>query len=66
MKENIAIGILLLIVFFGSALFYRCLMACCIIMAYKDANAIRSWRRARKEKDVEMGSVVADAGVVAV
>lgn len=65
MKENIAIGVLLIIVFFGSAIFYRCLVVCCTLLAYKDASVIRTRRQAKKEADIEMQSTAADAGAAA-
>jgi len=65
MKENIVIGILLIIVFCGSALFYRCLVAWCTVLAYKDASVIRTRRQTRKDRDLEMQSITAEAGAAA-
>jgi len=62
MGENITIGILLILVFFGSALFYRCLMACCTLLAYREAGVIWLRRQRKREADIEMQSTAAEAG----
>lgn len=62
MQENIAIGILLLVVFVGSALFYRCLMACCTLLAYREAGVIWVRKEAKRQADMEMQSTAAEAG----
>ena len=50
MKGNITIGILLLAVFVGAVLLFRCLLACCTMLVYKDSVRIYAMRH----RDVEM------------